>query len=228
MNAELFKKYLELNGYPESTIKNRTSNCRNIENHYGDLDILYSKDKFENLFKELIYTTDDERENAPARHKIPIDGNIRNGSSTLKHALNLYKEFKENEYYLEGISEEKAISFKYEKDLEKAILAQINSLFPEYDLISKQHRIEALKMDFLLAHKVDKHFLVVEIKSSEVGREAFGQISDYITLLQMKYPDNEIKGCLIGSSFADNMEQIVASSKYEIFLKRYKLKIELE
>jgi hypothetical protein len=44
----------------------------------------------------LTYTADDERHNRQANHKIPINGNIRNGTATLKQAVRLYVEFKIN------------------------------------------------------------------------------------------------------------------------------------
>lgn len=43
----------------------------------------------------LTYTKDDERLNRPARHKIPIDGNIYTGTATYKAAVSLYKQFRD-------------------------------------------------------------------------------------------------------------------------------------
>lgn len=230
MNKESFRKYLKIaKGYPESTISNRIANCGNIERYYGDLDIIYQENQFAALLEELVYTTDDERNNAPALHKISIDGNLRNGTSTLKSALKLYKEFKDNEdtFALKGDN----VGFKYESDLENVVYAQASQLFPAYDVIGKQYKVGYNKdriIDVLLGHKEDKSFLVVEIKVGEIGREAFGQLSEYMVLLQNEYPDKLIKGCLVGSDFVDNIEDILQSSKYEINLKKYTLKVELE
>ena len=38
----------------------------------------------------------DERQNRPARHQIPIDGNVYNGTATLRSAVSLYRQFREN------------------------------------------------------------------------------------------------------------------------------------
>lgn len=230
MNRESFKNYLKIaKGYPEGTISSRVSNCGTIEKYYGDLDVIYQENQFSELLKDLEYTTEDERNNAPARHKIAIDGDLRKGTASLKSALNLYKEFKDNEdvFALKGDD----VGFKYEADLEKAIYAQASQLFPAYDVKGKQYKVGDNKnrmIDILLVHKEDKSFLVVEIKTGEIDREAFGQISEYMVLLQKEHPNRLIKGCLIGSDFEDNIADTLQSSKYEIALKKYNLNIILE
>lgn len=45
----------------------------------------------------LCYSTQDERNNAPVRHRIPINGNQRTGSATLKQAVGLYIRFWSND-----------------------------------------------------------------------------------------------------------------------------------
>lgn len=89
----LEKKYLD----SPTTVSNRLSNCKNIEKFYGDLDEVYEKDECNLIINELTYSTEDERENKQQRHLIPINGNIRTGSATLKQAIRLYVEFKEDE-----------------------------------------------------------------------------------------------------------------------------------
>jgi hypothetical protein len=42
----------------------------------------------------LTYGVSDERENNPIQHNIPINGDIRNGTATLKSALQLYIGFR--------------------------------------------------------------------------------------------------------------------------------------
>ena len=58
------------------TVASRLSNCRVVEKWEGSLDEHYSHDNLESLLDRLTYAKDDERLNRPARHKIPIDGNI--------------------------------------------------------------------------------------------------------------------------------------------------------
>jgi len=92
MKAAKFKTWLENQKYDEDTVDSRMSNCRNVEKYYS-LDKQFSKDEGYSLMEKLSYSTDDEREKAVQKHKVPIDGNIREGSATLKSAVKLYMEF---------------------------------------------------------------------------------------------------------------------------------------
>lgn len=79
----------------DSTRVSRTANCRTVEKYEGDLDEHFEKDEFKGLLTLLAYSTADERQNSRAKHRIPINGNVRNGSSTLKSAVGLYQQFRE-------------------------------------------------------------------------------------------------------------------------------------
>lgn len=94
MRIEEFKEWLaEI--YPEtpSTVSNRISNCKKVENYHGDLDKHYEQNGCNALMDELSYSVMDERENKPSKHLVPIDGNMRTGSATLKQAVRLYSQF---------------------------------------------------------------------------------------------------------------------------------------
>jgi hypothetical protein len=71
----------------------RLSNCKRLEAFEGDLDQRFANDRFRRLRERLRYSRDDERAGAPPRHKIPIDGNTREGTATYRSALNLYFQF---------------------------------------------------------------------------------------------------------------------------------------
>ncbi len=72
------------------------SNCLRIEKFYGNLDEQYNADRCESLLKQLIYSNADFKLGIKPKHSIPIDGNAYTGTSTLKSALGLYIEFKNN------------------------------------------------------------------------------------------------------------------------------------
>ncbi|WP_243109571.1 AAA family ATPase [Dehalobacter sp. 14DCB1] len=97
MNKDLFYNWLKSFKKLDSTTSNtRSSNCLRIEKFYGDLDEQYNADRCVSLIEQLTYTTTDKKlENKP-KHNIPIDGDIYNGTHTLKAALKLYIEFKDN------------------------------------------------------------------------------------------------------------------------------------
>ena len=98
MKTDEFKSWLQAK-YPDypQTASARFANRNTIEKYYGDLDAFYKKDRCNALIEEFNYSTADERENRAQNHKVPIDGNIRNGSATLKSTIRLYVEFRESQ-----------------------------------------------------------------------------------------------------------------------------------
>jgi hypothetical protein len=89
-----FYEWLLNNGYDSSTSKARQNNCRRVCIFEGDLDIQFETDKCSELLERLNYSTNDQVHNRKAKHKIPINGNIRTGTATLKQAVILYIKFK--------------------------------------------------------------------------------------------------------------------------------------
>ncbi|OAV74855.1 hypothetical protein Barb7_01587 [Bacteroidales bacterium Barb7] len=90
---EGFREWLEKK-FSKKVAGSRFTNCKRVEKFYGNLEVYFQKDKCSSIIEELTYTTEDERKNRKQRHKIPIDGNIRTGSATLKRATRLYVEFR--------------------------------------------------------------------------------------------------------------------------------------
>ena len=96
MNVESFRAWLISQGYDSGTINSRISNCQRVDNHEGDLDRFYEVDRCATLIDRLTYSTSDARANRPPRHSIPMTGNIRNGTATLKQSVKLYVRFKDD------------------------------------------------------------------------------------------------------------------------------------
>ena len=87
MQEELFKVWLGIErGLSAGTVGSRISNCKRVERYEGDLDAHYDADGLASLMDCL----------SPKRpeHKVPIDGNIYNGTATLKNAVGLYRDFR--------------------------------------------------------------------------------------------------------------------------------------
>jgi MoxR-like ATPase len=75
----------------DSTVRSsRMSNCRRVEQFLGDLDEAYERDGMAALLAKLELS---RRDDAP-RHNIPIDGDLYNGTATLKAATRLYQKFR--------------------------------------------------------------------------------------------------------------------------------------
>lgn len=77
------------------TISSRLSNCRTVERYEGDLDLQFDQDHLRSLLERLTYSKEDARQSRPARHRIPINGDVRNGTATLRSAVSLYKQFRQ-------------------------------------------------------------------------------------------------------------------------------------
>lgn len=85
---------LNVRGLSHGTTGSRLSNCRRLETYEGDLDEHFDRDGLEGLIARLVYSSTDERHNALPRHRVPIHGDLRTGSATLKSAATLYQEFR--------------------------------------------------------------------------------------------------------------------------------------
>ena len=85
MEEARFKGWLE-RGRHARTVGSRISNCRRVEDYEGDLDAHYDVDGLAGLMDCL-----NPRE---PKHKIPINGNIYNGTATLKSAVGLYRAYR--------------------------------------------------------------------------------------------------------------------------------------
>lgn len=72
----------------------RAANCSTIEQREGDLDEHYDRDGMTDLLERLSYSTTDQTANREPRHRIPIKGDIANGSTTYRSAANLYRKFR--------------------------------------------------------------------------------------------------------------------------------------
>lgn len=103
MNETGFRSWLQNQGYNIGTTNSRVSNCLRVCEYEGNIDSLYRDDKCKTLLNRLTYSTSDERYGRPPRHSIPINGNVRNGTATLKQAVRLYIQFLENNIDLQPV-----------------------------------------------------------------------------------------------------------------------------
>lgn len=96
MQQGYFRNWLRIVGnYTEGTIRSIVSTCQRVERYEGDLDRHFESDGMEALLGWLDYSTTDELTGAQQRHNVPIHGNVRSGTATLKSHTKLYWEFRE-------------------------------------------------------------------------------------------------------------------------------------
>jgi hypothetical protein len=107
MKKDEFRKWLkEVRKVCAHTANLRVSNCKKVETAHGNLDVHYIRDKGESLLSLLSYSTYDEKQKTPARHKVHIGGVIRTNTSTLRQAVGHYMAFclhRENPMVIEPI-----------------------------------------------------------------------------------------------------------------------------
>ncbi len=77
-----------------STVESRIANCRRVEAFEGDLDAMYDADQLDGTIERLTYSREDARDGRTPKHRVPIDGDIRNGTATYKSAVRLYRHFR--------------------------------------------------------------------------------------------------------------------------------------
>jgi hypothetical protein len=53
-------------------MSSRVSNCRTVERYEGDLDPQFDQDHLRNLLERMTYSTEEERQSRPARHRFQL------------------------------------------------------------------------------------------------------------------------------------------------------------
>ncbi len=81
-------------GRKPNVVGARLANCRRVEAFEGDLDAQYDADRLVGLLDRFTYTREDERYGASPKHKVPINGDVYEGTATLKNAVRLYRDFR--------------------------------------------------------------------------------------------------------------------------------------
>jgi hypothetical protein len=123
MRTEQFYQWLLNSGYDVSTSKSRLSNCIRVSEHEGDLEFHFRKDRCNELLQKLVYTNQDKMLNSPPKHNIPINGDVYNGTATLKQALKLYIKFCESFDRMKDTEQKKepGIKFNQSKALDEKL-----------------------------------------------------------------------------------------------------------
>src|SRR5271170_7422425 len=92
-----FKNWLAARNYQPAVVGSRWANCQRVEQYYGNLDRAYGNDRLASILAVLIYSMEDQRRGRPNPSRIPIKGNFREGLATLRQALGLYVDFRNEE-----------------------------------------------------------------------------------------------------------------------------------
>ena len=98
MQEERFTVWLvTVRGLNARTAGSRLSNCKRVEANEGKLDKQWETDGLVSLIDRLTYSKEDERSGRRPKHRMKIDGDVYNGTATLKNAVVLYRDFRSSE-----------------------------------------------------------------------------------------------------------------------------------
>lgn len=235
MEKEKFKTWLKKNGYADTTITSYSYAIDRISKHLAEktnekIDVYGINDL--SKIKRIVESFS----------LVGIYSEIGNeGRGTVRNSIKAFYKFKENvtdlsyeladdEIENEELMDFSITNFSYEKDLKNSMISQVTELFPEYKIFGHKNEgieylIEGKRIDILL-EKNDTELLAIELKSGVANFKVFGQISMYLGLLMDRFPDKQIKGCIVAGVIDQTLKDATKTSNI-ISLKTYKMRLEL-
>jgi len=236
MEKEKFKIWLIRNGYADNTSTSYSYAIDKISKHLSekrneDIDVYGINDL--PTIKKLV-------ESYSTVGNYSETGN--EGRGTVRNAIKAFYKFKENaedisyelaeeEIESEELTDLSITNFSYERDLKNSMVSQIAELFPEYKIFGNQNEgieylIEGKRIDILL-EKSNGELLAVELKSGVANFKVFGQLSMYLGLLMDRFPERQIKGCIVAGEIDLTLKSATKTTNL-ISLKTYRMKLELQ
>ena len=236
MEKEKFKIWLIRNGYAENTSTSYSYAIDKISKHL-------SEKRNENID---VYSINDLPTIKKLVESYSTVGNYsetgNEGRGTVRNAIKALYKFKENaddlsyeladeEIENDEVTDLSITNFSYERDLKNSMVSQIAELFPEYKIFGNQNEgveylIEGKRIDILL-EKADGELLAVELKSGVANFKVFGQLSMYLGLLMDRFPNKQIKGCIVAGEIDLTLKSATKTTNL-ISLKTYRMKLELQ
>lgn len=91
-----FKAWLTGMGYDSGTISTQLARAKRLDQAYGDLDVLFDRDKFTGLVATLTYSAADKRKRDPNPSRLEIDGDLYSNLASYRATLNFYQRFRDD------------------------------------------------------------------------------------------------------------------------------------
>lgn len=197
-----------------ASLNSYLSGLRSIEAAYGDLDLAYAADRFSSIYKDLTYSSSDDRAGRPNPTRIPINRNLGKQLSNLRSHLRFYESFKD----LVGIGAAETATtdipetlvpseqaetpvLSLERDLERALRAEITQLDSSLTVIDGgvQVSVPSGRID-ILAQDASGCRVVIELKAFRAPRDAVAQVLAYMGDLAAE-GGFDVRGLLIAPDF---------------------------
>lgn len=227
MQKEIFKEWLIQNGYTENTSVGYANAIGKISSNENiDVFTLNDLPTIEKLVESYSTT---------GRHELIGS----EGSGAVRSAIRAFYEFKKDSengdepFKLTDfeIADQIVYGFSFKANLRKSILRDKFKLFPGYKLFGTnnegiEYSNEESTIDILLEN-TDGDILVVKLAAGVADLDFFGEVATYIGFLIEKFPERNIKGCIIAAEISSSLQRASKASSV-ISLKTYKMNLELE
>jgi hypothetical protein len=233
-----YQEWLTRQKYGAGTISAQLNRVGRVEEHYGDLDEQYARDRCESLITSLGYSKADERRNRPNPSKIPFEGNAYNNLASYRNAVARYCKFRdseraESEFNGPADSPERPEStvdegigqrIGLERDLQFALRHGIAQLEPGL-IIADDGAERSVASGFIDITARDSHVVVIELKAGTAGQRAVAQILSYMGDIATEEERENVRGILVASDF-DRKAQSAARIVPNLSLRRYSVRFE--
>ncbi|WP_323036487.1 endonuclease NucS domain-containing protein [Pararhodobacter sp.] len=180
-----------------ASLNSYMSGLRSIETNYGDLDQLYDEDRFDSVFRDLTFSSYDERTGAQNPSRIPISTNLYKQLSNLRSHLRFYVSFKESDTEVINDSDDQPSvlsgsfpdpmdrTLSLERDLQAALRANPNQIEPGLSIRDGgvEKSVPSGQID-IFAGDSEGRDVVIELKAVTARREVLGQIAAYMADIQ--------------------------------------------
>lgn len=233
-----YPRWLEEQKYSDNVQCSRIANVKKVEECYGSLDEHFSNGTYQEVISSLEYSTHDERANKPNPSKITINGKIREGLSTYKNAVVLYRKFLNDNTFQGGpveaiearesgevltVAEESIQRFSLERDMQAALRRNIASLDPALKIIDDgaERAVSSGLID--ITCEDGNSIVAVELKAGKADSRAIGQILGYMGDLQEEEGGKPVRGVLVAHDF-DQRAKSAARVVPALTLKKYAIK----
>lgn len=239
-----YRIWLKAQGLADGTCEMQISLLQRIEAAYGPLENIIYENQYESVFKTLIYTTADERQNKPNPSKIKINGNLRNNLASYKSALGRYREFLgvpmqtnqlstpiEIRSQIETAPEIVALEkqrLSLERDMQNALRQHITQLDPGLTIIDDgaERAVDSGFIDILARDNLGA-IVVIELKAGKTDNRVIGQTLGYMGDIAVEYDNTAVRGIIVAHEF-DQRTRSAARAVSNLSLVRYAVSFTFE
>ena len=213
MNRQGFKEWLGKRGLKKSSIATHLTDAQRVENHYGDLDELYTTDRLD--------------DGAIGSLVAEIPDIAAKNRASYRTAVRRYREYKEQTDPGPVVNGDdgRARLIGLERDLQAALRGCIEELESGLHITDGgNERSVASGFIDITAKDRNGKIVVIELKAGTARREAIGQVLSYMGDVAEE-ESAEVRGILVAGEF-DDKARAAARVVPGLSLRRYRVKFE--